>query len=193
MRVDAMTTHYFDLTVIPDPETTAPQLLGTLFGRLHQALALSRTDDIGVSFPRYSKNPRSIGNILRLHGTDAGLQRLMSADWLKGVRDHVRMTEISPVPGTCEHRTVTRKQYKTSAARLRRRRMKRKGESAEEAAQAIPSTVERKPDLPYIHLRSHSTGQSFHLFIVLGPAQLSPVTGLYNTYGFGGRATIPWF
>lgn len=192
-RVKAMTTHYLDLTVIPDPETSAPQLLSALHSKLHQALVQLRVDDIGVSFPRYSRNPRGLGNILRLHGSPSGLQRLMDNDWLKGVRDHVRMTEISPAPVTAEHRTVSRKQFKTNAERLRRRRMKRKGESAEQAALAIPSTVERKPDLPFIQLRSQSTMQAFHLFIALGPPRPDPVAGSFNSYGLGGRATIPWF
>lgn len=188
-----MTTHYLDLTVVPDPETGAPQLLGALFGRLHQALVQLRASDIGASFPRYSRNPRGLGNVLRLHGSQSALQRLMDIDWLKGVRDHVRMTDISSVPDTAEHRTVTRKQFKTSVERLRRRRMKRQGETAEQAAQAIPSTVERKPDLPFIHMRSQSTMQGFHLFIAMGPPQPGPVTGPFNTYGLGGKATIPWF
>lgn len=188
-----MTTHYLDLTVIPDPETSAPELLGALFGRLHQALVQLRADDIGASFPRYSRNPRGLGNILRLHGTETALQGLMVTDWLKGVRDHVRMTEISPVPDSAEYRTVTRKQFKTSADRLRRRRMKRKGETEEQATLAIPATMERKPDLPFIHLRSRSTMQGFHLFIALGDSQSKPVIGPFNTYGLGGNATIPWF
>lgn len=188
-----MTTHYIDLTVIPDPETGIPQLLGALFGKLHQALVHLKADDIGASFPGYSRNPRGLGNVLRLHGTQAALQRLMAVDWLKGTRDHVRLTEIFPVPATAGHRIVTRKQFKTSAERLRRRRMKRQNETAEQAAQAIPSTVERKPDLPFIHLRSQSTMQGFHLFISLGPPQPAPVVGSFNTYGLGGKATIPWF
>lgn len=193
MRGKRMTTHYIDIRVVPDPEVNGPQLLGVLYGKLHQGLVQLRVDDIGVSFPGYSRNPRGVGSVLRLHGAQAALQRLMQVDWLKGIRDHVRMTDISAVPETAKHRTVTRKQFKTSAERLRRRRMKRKGESLEQATQAIPGTVERTPELPYVHLRSHSTGQGFHLFIALGPLVDEPVSGVFNTYGLGGQATIPWF
>jgi CRISPR-associated endonuclease Csy4 len=168
-------------------------LLGALFGKFHQAIVQLRADDIGVSFPQYSTNPRGLGGILRLHGTQSSLQRLMQHDWLKGIRDHVRMADVSAVPDTAEHRVVTRKQFKTSAERLRRRRMKRKGESAEQAVQAIPDEMERKPDLPFIRLRSQSTGQGFHLFIALGPPLDEPVAGSFNAYGLGGPATIPWF
>lgn len=193
MRGNSMTTHYIDIRVVPDPETNVPQMLGVLFGKLHQRIVQLRVDDIGVSFPGYSRNPRGVGSVLRLHGAQASLQRLMQVDWLKSIRDHVRMTDISAAPETAKHRTVTRKQFKTSAERLRRRRMKRKGENLEQATQAIPDTVERTPELPYVYLRSHSTGQGFHLFIALGPLVDEPVSGVFNTYGLGGQATIPWF
>lgn len=188
-----MTTHYIDITVVPDPETSVPQLLGALYGRLHQALVEQRFDTIGVSFPRYSLNPRGLGNLLRLHGTDTDLKQLMANDWLKGMRDHVRMTEISAVPETANHRVISRRQFKTSAERLRRRRMRRKGETAEQARAAIPSDVERTPDLPYIRMTSASTRQSFCLFIALGPFRELPSVGRFNSYGLGGKTTVPWF
>ncbi len=188
-----MTTHYIDLTVVPDPETSGAQLLGALYGRLHLALVQHRVDDIGVSFPQYSLNPRALGYVLRLHGDAASLQRLMEADWLKGVRDHTRMTEIAPVPDGALHRVMQRRQFKTNVERLRRRRMQRKGETMEQAARAIPDTVQRRPDLPYIHLRSQSSKQAFCLFIALGPVLTQATRGTFNSYGLGGAATIPWF
>lgn len=188
-----MTTHYIDIRVIPDPETSAPQLLGILYGRLHQILVQLQQDCVGVSFPQYSLNPRGLGNILRLHGSKAHLCQLMEADWLKGMRDHVRMTDISTVPEEAKYRIVRRKQFKTSAARLRRRRMKRKGETAEQAQKAIPDTVERQPDLPYVHLHSLSTGQKYCLSIALSPLEDTETRGSFNYYGLGRDATIPWF
>jgi CRISPR-associated endonuclease Csy4 len=188
-----MTTHYIDITVRPDPESNAPQLLGALYNRLHLTLVQHRLDDIGISFPGYTVNPRTLGTTLRLHGSDQALQQLAQADWLKGVRDHVRMTDIASVPAAASHRTVQRKQFKTSAERLRRRRMRRKGETEEQAAKAIPSSMEHRPNLPYVYLRSHSTGQPFCLFITLGPLARDATIGSFNSYGLGGMATIPWF
>src|SRR5690625_3333783 len=148
MRGDAMTTHYIDLRVVPDPETGAPQLMGVLFNKLHQVLVQLGTNDIGVSFPQYSLNLKGLGSVLRLHGAEAALKRLSQLDCLKGMRDHVRMTEVSVTPAGVAHCLVMRKQFKTNAVRLRRRRMKRKGETYEQAAKAIPDNVERKPNLP---------------------------------------------
>lgn len=188
-----MTTHYVDITVVPDPESGTPQLLGALYDRLHLALVQQRLDSIGVSFPGYSVIPPSVGTTLRLHSADASLRQFLGMDWLKGMRDHVRMTEISPAPNDAPHRTVQRKQFKTNVERLRRRRMRRKCETAEQARAAIPSTVERSPDLPYLHVRSRSTAQRFCLFIALGPLSAAKVSGGFNHYGLGGTTTVPWF
>lgn len=188
-----MTTHYIDITVVPDPESSVPTLLGALYDRLHLAFVQQGLDSIGVSFPGYNMVPRSLGTKLRLHGSDASLRQLFSTDWLKGMRDHVRMTDIAPAPTDASHRTVQRKQFKTSVDRLRRRRMKRKGETAEQARAAIPPTVERSPNLPYVHVRSRSTGQPFCLFVELGPPRSTSVSGNFSRYGLGGPTTVPWF
>lgn len=188
-----MTTHYIDITCLPDPETSVPQLLGTLYGRLHLALVERGDGAIGVSFPRHSNTPRSLGNQLRLHGSEAALRELLSRDWLKGVRDHVSQTDIAPVPADAGHRTVCRRQFKTNVERLRRRRMKRKGETAAQAAAAIPASVERNPGLPFVHLRSGSSGQEFCLFVAFGPLLGDAVGGTFNTYGLSNEATVPWF
>jgi CRISPR-associated endonuclease Csy4 len=97
------------------------------------------------------------------------------------------------VPADAPHRTVRRRQFKTNADRLRRRRMRRKGETAEQAAAAIPDSVERTPDLPYVQLRSASTGQPFCLFIEQKEGQGAAGQGGFNTYGLSLGASVPWF
>lgn len=188
-----MTTHYVDLTVVPDAETSVSALLGALYDRLHRALVQHGIDGIGVSFPQYSVIPRNLGDTLRLHGNESVLSGLMTRDWLGGVRDHVRSMGVTPVPEGTLHRTVRRRQFKSNVERLRRRRMKRKGETAEQAAQAIPDSAGERPHLPYAHLRSLSTGQTYCLFIELGPLRAEPNEGRFNTYGLGEGSTVPWF
>ncbi len=188
-----MTTHYVDITLLRDPETTPTQLLGALYDRLHLTLAAAHSDDIGVSFPGYATTPRTLGTVLRLHGSAAGLVSLAQPAWLRGMRDHVHLSAIVPAPPDALHRTVQRRQFKTSAERLRRRRMRRKGETAEQAAQAIPATVEREPTLPFVRLRSRSTGQTYCLFIALGPLRPEPQAGTFSRHGLSAIATIPWF
>jgi CRISPR-associated endonuclease Csy4 len=188
-----MTTHYIDITLLPDPEFVHAHLLGALMDKLHRALAQLKANDIGISFPRYSLQPRSLGELLRLHGSPAALQRLMAQPWLQGMRDHVDVTALAPVPADVSHRTVRRQQFKTNVERMRRRRMKRKSETAGQAAAAIPDSVERSPELPYAQLRSASTGQPFCLFIAQEPEQANAIPGSFNTYGLSATATVPWF
>jgi CRISPR-associated endonuclease Csy4 len=188
-----MTTHYIDITLLPDPEFGQAHLLGALMAKLHRVLVQLRADDIGVSFPRYSLHPRSLGDLLRLHGSPAALQGLMTQPWLQGMRDHVRITALAPAPSDVPHRAMRRRQFKTNVERLRRRRMKRKNETAEQAATAIPDGIERVSELPYVQLRSASTGQPFCLFIEQGAKQIGAVPGPFNSYGLSLGATVPWF
>lgn len=189
-----MTTHYCDIVVLPDPEVIVPHLLGALYDKLHRALARQQIDSVGVSFPKYSTVPRQLGDTLRLHGSEATLRTFLQLDWLRALRDHVRVSEVAAAPSGAPHRSVSRRQFKSSVDRLRRRRMKRKGETAQQAAQAVPASAAQKPNLPYVHLHSLSTLQPFCLFIAMSEPQAHAVVGTFNSYGLGEHgATIPWF
>ncbi len=191
-----MTTHYINITLLPDPEFSHAHLLGALMAKLHRALVQLKSSELGVSFPQHVNAPqgkRTLGAVLRLHGPQAALVGLMEHGWLQGMRDHVQLSELAPVPSGAQHRLVLRRQFKTNADRLRRRRMARKGETAEQAAAAIPDTVERKPHLPFAQLRSSSTGQPFCLFVEHGTLQPEAVAGSFNTYGLSQGGSVPWF
>ena len=188
-----MLSHYIEINVRPDPEFTEPMLVSALLSKLHRALAELKSDSIGISFPEHTLSPRSLGKTLRIHANAAALDNLTNTQWLRGMRDHVLCTEIQPIPDTVEYRTVSRRQFKTNVERLRRRRMKRKGESYEEAAAHIPATVERNPNLPFATLRSLSSGQTFNLFIEQGDLLPEPSSGSFSSYGLSNQATIPWF
>ncbi|HEY0201938.1 MAG TPA: type I-F CRISPR-associated endoribonuclease Cas6/Csy4 [Burkholderiaceae bacterium] len=190
-----MSTHYIDITLLPDPEFSHAHLLGALVSKLHRALVQLQASDIGISFPRYSLHPRSLGQVLRLHGTAEALGRLLAQPWLQGMRDHVRLAELAVAPAQSATCLVQRRQFKTNAERLRRRRMRRKGESAEQAAAAIPASIERAPNLPFVQLHSASTGQAFCLFVeqtILTESQATSQGG-FNTYGLSHGTTVPWF
>lgn len=189
----AMTSHYIDITLLPDPEFSHAHLLGALVAKLHRALVQLGSADIGISFPGYSLRPRTLGTILRLHGREAALRGLMERPWLQGMRDHVHCTPPALVPEGAVPCLVQRRQFKTSPDRLRRRRMRRKGETAEQAAAAIPDSVERTPDLPYVQLRSASTGQPFCLFVEQKAVQGTAGQEGFNTYGLSLGTTVPWF
>ncbi|KAF7597959.1 MAG: type I-F CRISPR-associated endoribonuclease Cas6/Csy4 [Candidatus Dactylopiibacterium carminicum] len=185
--------HYIDLRVRPDPEFPVPQLLNALAAKLHRALVALQAEDIGVSFPHHKAKGSGLGDILRLHGTAARLQTMMQSDWLQGMADHVEQAGILPVPMGAQFRVVRRVQAQSNAERIRRRQIKRHGWSEKEARERIPDAVEKRLDLPWLTLRSQSTGQNFRLFVEHLPCQPAANPGRFNAYGLSNTATIPWF
>ncbi|WP_018719046.1 type I-F CRISPR-associated endoribonuclease Cas6/Csy4 [Arhodomonas aquaeolei] len=188
-----MLDHYLDIRVLPDPEFQQSMLLGALVSKLHRGLVGIDADDIGISFPAHQTDPRTLGDVLRLHGTADRLHELTGLRWLTGMRDHVDRGGIRAVPDGAAHRVVRRRQYKTSAERLRRRRMRRHDETYEQACAQVPDSVERQVTTPFVTVRSSSTGRAFSLFIEHGDCGPDPVPGAFSTYGLSRTATVPWF
>ena len=185
--------HYVDIEVRPDPEFPASHLMSALFSKLHRALVSMSTTSIGVSFPGFDLNPPNLGNCLRLHGELLVLSELLKDDWLSGMRDHVRVADPALVPKNAQHREVRRLQVKSSPERLRRRLMSRHNFDTEEARHRIPDMSARFLQLPFVNLRSTSTGQSYRVFFDQGPLQSTSVPGAFNSYGLSQSATVPWF
>ncbi|WP_025042083.1 type I-F CRISPR-associated endoribonuclease Cas6/Csy4 [Nitrosospira briensis] len=185
--------HHIDIDVLRDPEFPAHQLMSALYAKLHRALAAHNSTRIGVSFPGFSLRVPHLGTRLRLHGSLAALSTLMASDWMTGMRDHVTLTQPMHIPENAKHRVVRRVQVKSSPERLRRRLMRRHNLDAQEARQRIPDELARLAKLPYVQLRSASTGQSFRLFIDHGPAQSHVTEGDFNAFGLSQVSTIPWF
>ena len=191
----ATLSHYLDLQLRPDPETAPTQLLAALYTQVHRALAAQGSTGIAVSFPGYSDQRHTLGERLRLHGSEAALQPWATGAWLGSLRDHVNSMAAAPlpVPAHAAHRTLRRVQVKSSPERLRRRLMKRHQLSEAQARERIPDSAGRVTDLPYVPMASTSTAQQFKLFLALGAAQPQPQAGDFNTYGLSTTATVPWF
>lgn len=188
-----MLTHYLDIHLRPDPEFPASQLLAVLYAKLHRALVQLQADDVAVGFPGYSDKPLGLGQTLRVLGRAERLKQLMTLPWLSGMVDHVQVNPAAAVPVGATHRQLTRAQAKSNPERLRRRQMKRHGLTAEQARERIPESAAESLKLPFLPVRSASTGQAFLLFLRLGPALPNPMTGVFNAYGLSATATIPWF
>lgn len=185
--------HYVDIQVRPGPELEANHLLSALYAKLHRELAAQPSLAIGVSFPGIGEQVLDLGTCLRLHGVEAALSALLASDWLTGMRDHVTLTPPQRVPDKAQHRAVRRVQVKSNPERLRRRLMRRLSLSEQEARQRIPDSTAIFTLLPFLRVRSTSTGQSFRLFIEHGPIQSDAVAGAFNAYGLSQEGTIPWF
>lgn len=184
---------YIELQLLPDPEFPATTLMNALFAKLHRGLVSNGEGSIGISFPDAAPKEPGLGSRLRLHGLAADLEKLMSLNWLQGMRDHLSIMPISAVPAKASHRVVRRVQAKSSPERERRRLIARKGVSLEAAILAIPDSATERLSHPYLLIASQSTQQQFRLFVEHLPLQDQAAPGLFNAYGLSAAATIPWF
>ena len=192
-RIEAMLTHYLDFNLRTDAEFPSNQLLAALYLKLHRALVQLKAQDLAVSFPGYSSNPIGLGKTLRVFGSEGGLLKLMEHSWLAGIADHVEVSKAHQVPDNVSHRSLIRVQAKSNPERLRRRHIKRHGLTVEQAKERIPDNTAENLNLPFLSVRSYSTGQAFLLFLRLGPSLPAPSVGTFNAYGLSATATIPWF
>ena len=188
--------HYIDIRIRPDEDFSAGQLMGVLFGKLHRALAERQSNDIAVYFPQYQIKGESpfIGQTLRILSGLNQLRALMESAWLVGVRDHIEVGEILPVPSTVQqYRVIRRVQTQSNPERLQRRYAQRHQVSVSDAAKLITEDKAKFCNLPFVSIRSQSTGQRFRLFIEHGELKGKPTEGTFNTYGLATSATVPWF
>ncbi|MDR5898957.1 type I-F CRISPR-associated endoribonuclease Cas6/Csy4 [Halomonas vilamensis] len=187
--------HYIDIRLRPDPDFAPAILMGALYNKLHRALFDLQAADVGVSFPdhKHGLRARTLGDHLRLHGTQARLQQLMNAVWLTGMRDHAQVSEVLAVPAGAQHINAARKQFNTGSPSRAKRYAKRHDISEEEAQQIYAKLAERRIELPFVQINSRSTQQRFSLFIEHCKPQEKPVAGTFSHYGLSPNATVPWF
>jgi len=184
-------SHYVDIHILPNPDFEDTLLMSMLFSCVHKSLVRSSCREIGVSFPYHGK---TLGNLLRLHGSFLSITKLIEEDWLGRIRDYVSLSSISAVPrDITTYRVVKRVQCKSNIDRLLRRSLRKGWITEEEAHQKQINSINKKINFPYVRLKSLSTGQEFSLFIEHGEIIGNQVPGSYSAYGLSSIATIPWF
>jgi CRISPR-associated endonuclease Csy4 len=188
-----MLTHYLDIHLRSDPEFPAHQLLAALYAKLHRALVHLQSTDVAVGFPGYSDKPPGLGNTLRLLGQSERLEQVMALPWLTGMADHVQVGAVQSVPAVVNHGRLLRVQAKSSPERLRRRQMKRHGLTEAQVRERIPDSAAQRLELPFLTMRSASTGQPFLLFLRREASSAPSAAGTFNAYGLSTTATVPWF
>lgn len=181
---------YQEIRVLPDPEFGTALLMAALFAKLHRALGQHAAGKIGISFPRYAQNP---GDMIRLHSSAATLVLFSQTLWLKGLNDHIEVSEIRDIPADVQYCCFSRVQIKSSAERLRRRSVKKGWLTEEEALARIPDSKSQHTNLPFIPMKSLSNGEHFQVFIRQGELRPQPNPGEFSAYGLSATATVPWF
>lgn len=210
------TFYYQEITCLPDHEISVGFVMGKVMDALHLGLvnlaAGSLQCPIGLSFPEYrdrvataddkepgddsSQVPRSppIGSKIRLFSRqEEDLQRLGLSGQLERFSDYVHWTSLRLLERkVSKYATYDRRQPKSSRERLVRRQMKRKGLSESEARELYATFEPRDPRLPYLNMRSHSTGQRFRLYVERQLAEEADAW-CFSTYGLSRSSSVPEF
>lgn len=181
--------YYIDVTILPDPEFPSSVLLNSFYSKLHKALYDMGSKNIGVSFPKYSI---TLGNLIRLHGTNSDLEQLGISKFVGSMISYVQISEIKKVPSNVRHRIISRKQPTLSQAKLRRL-IKRGSIKENEISNYEGRRLTEKQEGPYIDLISNSNGQRHRRYITFGPFLDEPTRGNFDFFGLSKEATIPWF
>ncbi len=181
--------HYLEITLLPDAEFPATVLMNSLYSKLHKALVDLKSRDIGVSFP---KKEKTLGNVLRLHGSTQALEALQKRNWIGAMASYCNISEVRPVPGGVKHRTLSRKQSTMSFSKLRRLQ-KRGAISDDEVKQYKAKMFAKGFDDPYLQLISGSNGHRHRRYIEFGELQDEPSIGQFDQFGLSKTATVPWF
>jgi CRISPR-associated endonuclease Csy4 len=182
--------HYVDIQLLSDPELSQPVLMSALFAKIHSTLVALNSKHIGISFPKMQiLKTGGLGDCVRAHGSSDDLQLLLP---LLSVFDYAIVKAVSPIPTSTNYCTVRRVQVDSSLDCLRRRLMKRKNMSEADARQLISGNTLKRLDLPFVTIKSRSTGQMFRLFIEQKQVDTA-MSGEFNNYGLSNSATLPLF
>jgi len=181
--------HYFEITMQPDPEIPVTVLMNAVYTKLHKALCDLGVPHIGINFPKYKV---TLGNVLRLHGSQNDLAALQQKNWLGGMSGYCVVSGILVVPSSVQHRNVSRKQPNMTQAKLNRL-IKRGSITKDEIKQYKAKMFTKGLDNPYLELQSGSNGQKHRRYIEFGPLLDNPIAGDFDQFGLSKTATVPWF
>jgi len=190
--------YYVEITLLPGVDVGLYFLWEKLYQRIHQVFVEIQNSKgevpIGVSFPEYSLSPPQLGNKLRLFALEENIiQKLDIKSKLQVFNEYIHVTGIRPVPASTNRYCINRRyQPKTGKERLARRKAKRSALSFTEALEAVKGFQDNKSNLPYIFIKSLSTGKRFPLFIDKSESTKTD-SFVFNTYGLGTTSSVPEF
>jgi CRISPR-associated endonuclease Csy4 len=181
--------YYIDVELKPDAENQESPLMNLVYNKFHKALVKLKTEQIGVSFPKYQIK---LGKVLRLHSDKTNLQNLEGLNWLGGIVRYCEISDVKNVPADVKHRTVSR--IRTNMSKSKLERLKRRGSiTPGDEKNYRAKMFSQGLDNPYLDLISGSTGQKHRRFIHFGPLLDQPVQGKFDSYGLSKIATVAWF
>lgn len=191
-----MPSHYSDIRAIPQPDMRQSDSVAYIMQTLHRFLPACE-GRIGIGFPAYGQS-RTLGGIIRLFGSENDLRQLLGQLHATALPDYALIDSIQSIPHAkiIAHARFTRRQQKgQSDLRRAEKRLRERGHSEEDIAKRLAGKAAKTgaPNLPHLHLKSASTGQTFVLAIQRTQTG-HPQKGRFNSYGLSQQgATVPLF
>ena len=168
---------YREFTILSDPEFPVTTLMNAFFAKLHRAI-VNLDERPAVLFPQYSK--QSLGNRIAVFNCD-----VMQTDWLRGMRDHVEVSDLRDVPTTGTGTIVRR--VRAKSVERERRRLRKRGLDENK----FPLDACKRLELPYISISSASTQQQFKLFVEQQRVNAECRYSGADSYGFSCKTVLP--
>jgi len=196
-------THYQELFIYPDPETSRPILRAQVISSLHIALVdaekeLSGSTEatsirFGISFPNYHAKLYELDYTIQVFApNESDLKSLNLEQRLTKIKDILRLSTILPTPETATHATFSRVQQNQSASKLRR--FISRNQPTDEQIRAYKAKMHQSGlQEPFVELKSSSTEQ-LHRIYIRKEMKDSAQAGSFTSYGLSkDGSTVPVF
>lgn len=188
--------NYIEIELTAGFEMPYHVLLSKIVQQLHFGFL---NKSLGLSFPQYNKKRHTIGNLIRIFGTVEELEEFNITEVLNRYLNNVIISEILDVPVKCKYGSYYR--YRPNFGhtlagieRVARRKAKRSGMTYEEAFLHLSSfNIGVDDELPFISIKSVSTGGIFRLHINYTECSAENVVENFNSYGLSKVNTVPVF
>ncbi len=186
-------THYFDVTAIPQEELILPEVMAIIFSALHTIIPRFK-GEIGVGFPRYFLRQAKFGPVLRVFGRKEALEQIIKDLRATEAGEYGVIGKIAEVPAIVEGYAHFKRVRKKGMSDLRRakRRMEARGEWSEEVGLQLAAQYATSLKLPFLVLKSQSTGKRFSLWVERTLASNSG-EGAFDAYGLSRTRAVPIF
>lgn len=190
---------YKELTLLPDQEIATNFLMSKVMSALHLVCVefehRSGVVKLGIGFPEYSKEKRTLGNKVRLFATTSEvLDRTTGNSRLQHLGEYLRIGALRRTPDSVNgYVQYLRVQFKENKERLIRRYVQRHQMDLEETEKLYSNFKRPEPNLPYVTMNSLSSGQRFKLYISMVIQTSENGVPVFNSYGLIKTGSLPLF
>ncbi|PID50454.1 MAG: type I-F CRISPR-associated endoribonuclease Cas6/Csy4 [Proteobacteria bacterium] len=192
--------YFIELSLIPDESISPGFVMSKVMDVLHLCFVNVQKalgyNPVGLAFPEYrygvEGKRNTLGTKIRLYAqNEAHLETLSLKQQLRRFEDYVHLRAIREDEAKLGFACFKRVQFRSSVERLARRRMAYVGETLEQSKQHFQGFVEQTSDLPFAHLHSQSSEQSFRLFIAKQAVPEPTDKWQFSSYGLSATVGVP--